>query len=658
MIEVRSFRDILRLFFIFRREFTLALIVTVCVAIAGAFLLPAKYESKARLLIKPGLDNTTLPIEAANRQALIAPRTQNDPIVDEEKILTGRPVVQQVARHYLEEMAGYQPKGWWKKIKFQIGRALNTGIELLRTILQTLGLVEEQTPAERLAKKLEKNFSAQHQNGSSVIDVRFVWNDPVIAQKVVEFWVQVYLEERSRILGRHSLYPFYEAETRQASEEITGLKLEIAKKLQEIGSFSIKERLENLTNQINKAEGDRFEAQNTLAGLKSNLLKAEDMLKKMPGEEVKERQFALNPAQQDLMLKLNELYLERARLQRIYTPEAPPMVQINDNIAAMQEAIAQQTPHIQHTENRTPNSLAAPLKLGIQDYRLRIDQLDTQIKELDEHVANLSAQRLKVIESEPDLNSLQRRLAVAEQNYALYVDSLEKSRIEMELDKSRISNIAIVEQATLNPSRIFPKSILILLLALPLGCAVGVLAVYLGYLLDQRIHDGGNIENVFSIPLWASLPDISETPSLQRRALYSAAISRLYGMLPRQQIAEKGLTVALVSARAGEGVTSIARELVRVLINSGHKVRLDLQSAEPGEISVLAASNLLERKNVFIALQQADIVILIIEARRSTVPMIENILSIFKTALIKVDGIVINRRHLEIPDRVIRWLKL
>jgi uncharacterized protein involved in exopolysaccharide biosynthesis len=113
VIEIRSFRDLLRLFFIFRREFQWAVVTTIVIIILGAFLLPAKYESNARLLVKPGRESTTLPIEVANRQALIAPSTQRDPIVDEERMLTGRPIVRMVAERYLEEMSNYQPEGFW-----------------------------------------------------------------------------------------------------------------------------------------------------------------------------------------------------------------------------------------------------------------------------------------------------------------------------------------------------------------------------------------------------------------------------------------------------------------------------------------------------------------------------------------------------------------
>ena len=89
MIEIRTFRDLLRLFFIFFREFKLAVIATLVVVLLGAFLLPTSYESSARLLIKPGRETSTLPIEMADRQAIVMPGAMRDHILDEERMLTG-----------------------------------------------------------------------------------------------------------------------------------------------------------------------------------------------------------------------------------------------------------------------------------------------------------------------------------------------------------------------------------------------------------------------------------------------------------------------------------------------------------------------------------------------------------------------------------------
>ena len=45
-----------------------------------------------------------------------------------------------------------------------------------------------------------------------------------------------------------------------------------------------------------------------------------------------------------------------------------------------------------------------------------------------------------------------------------------------------------------------------------------------------------------------------------------------------------------------------------------------------------------------------------VEARKSTVPVVEHALSILNTAFGKVDGIIINRRKFEVPAKVLKTI--
>ncbi|WP_394561901.1 GumC family protein [Aquipseudomonas alcaligenes] len=657
MIDIRSFRDLLRLFFIFRREFQWAVIVTVVVAVLGAFLLPTKYESNARLLVKPGRESTTMPIEVANRQALIAPSTQRDPIVDEEKMLTGRPIVRMVAERYIEQMAGYQPQGFWKTVKFYVGKVFNWGIELVRSILQMLGIVEAQSDVERLAKKLEKNFTVGHEPGSAVMEVSFTWNDPAIAQKVVETWIDAFLEERTRTLGRKSLYTFYENEMKKVDDQIGLLKTDLQGRLQGIHSISVKERLENLTNQVNRLADARAELVNDQAGIRSFLTDARLQLKRQPQEVITAREVSLNPSQLDLKRRLNTLEQERAVLLRTFLPDAPPVKEAEENIAQMKAMIAQEAERLERSKNFAPNSIVVSLRQQIVDAELRERQLSGQIKDYDLQLEQLRSERARVMSQEPDINRLLLQLASAEKSYALYAENLEKARIDRELDNSQISNIAQVEQATFNPSRVFPKSLMILLLALPAGLAVGLLTLYICYLLDQRIHDGARIEETFKVPLWTTLSDLG-SPPWKISSPFTASLYRLYSLLPSEDIDQKGLTLALTSARPGEGVTFVIDHLHAMLADRGHQVRLGGDTtAQPGEVVLLDAAGLMTNQQAFIALRRADLIALVIEAKTSTVPVVENALSVLNTAFGKVDGIILNRRRFEVPARVLDMVR-
>nr|WP_199064709.1 hypothetical protein [Chromobacterium sp. ASV5] len=656
MIEIRSFRDIARLFFIFQREFKWACAATLIVAVLGAFLLPARFESEARLLVKPGRDTSTLPIEYSDRQTLVAPSTQRDPIVDEEKLLTGRPIIREVAAYYLSEVGNQKPEGVWKTIKFYVKKGVGEVVDGARALLVLVGLAEEQTPQDRLAAKLEDSFSVSHQSGSAVMEVSFKWDDPAVAQKVVNKWIELYIDERSRALGRKSLYEFYENESKNLAGQIADYKQKISKYLQNIDGISTKERLDSLTDRLNKLEAERSNDKAELLALEGGIASASGRERQLPREVTKERELSLNPAQQDLLLKLNGLELERLDKLKNFLPDSPPIRELDENIAAMKALIAQQKNVVQRSENRAPNELVTMLQRGKLERDMRAGELKAKLAAYDKEIAAQKEERHRILSVEPELSRLERNLAVAEKNYLLYMDSLEKARIDRELDNSRISNIAVIEHATFSPAKVFPKTSLILLASLPAAALVGLLALYLCYLGDQRIHDGGRVEHRFGVPLWTTLMELE--PGRHPPSSFEASVYRLYSQLPLDKVKESGLTIGLTSSRRGEGVSFVIEHFLRVLGERGVKARLagGGECAAPGEAALLDASALLTNPDAFPHLKNADMILLVIEARQSTVPVVENALSILTTAFGKVDGIVLNRRRFEIPGAVLERL--
>ncbi|WP_019682317.1 GNVR domain-containing protein, partial [Pseudomonas aeruginosa] len=405
----------------------------------------------------------------------------------------------------------------------------------------------------------------------------------------------------------------------------------------------------------NVLRGERFNSIRLIASSDSALESTRQQLKGLPREIVTVRQIALNPAQQDLRRLLNQKRLERADMMRTYTDDAPPVKALDASIRALEKEVQDEGATVQSSEDRAPNTLTTHLERVLLDETSNNAALRTQLAEQEKQLAELEAQRREALDIEPTLARLQRELNATERNYALYVDSLEKSRIDRELDKSQISNISVIEEATYNPGRIFPKTLLMLFLAVPFGLAVGLLVVYLCYLLDQRIHDGGLVEEKFGLPLWTTLPELSNSTAESSNA-FTASIYRLYGLLPYARIEEKGLTLGLTSARHGEGVTFIIEQLRRLLEENGVRVRIGGEPAQPGEVVLLDAPALLDSREAFIALRRADLIALVVEAQKSTVPVVEHALTILTTAFGKVDGIIINRRRFEVPSKVLQTI--
>ncbi|WP_122580809.1 GumC family protein [Pseudomonas viridiflava] len=657
MINIRSFRDLLRLLFIFRHEVKITVVATFVVVLLGALLLPNRYESTALLLVKPGRDSSTVPIELSNRQAIVVPSALRDPLLDEERMLTGRPIMRKVSEKYLAELSRAEPEtGVLASIKNGLKSVVGAVVGAGRSVLQFIGLVEQRTQAERMAEDLEKNFKVRHEPGSSVMELTFTWNDPTTAQTVLKTWIEEYQLQRTKTLGRVSLYTFYESEVKNTGDNIISYKKQIQNYLNQLSAVSISQRLADTSQGLNDLRTERNNTTRAIASTKAGL----DLLKKQLAAQPKTvsagRELTLNPNRQDLQNRINGKEVERQELLRSFKEQAPPIRAVNEEINNLKKLLNEQDATVQRSESITPNPIYNRMQNVYADQQTSFARLQTQLTQQNTQIAQLEADRQQALNLEPELSRLQNELDAAEKSYALYTDSLEKARIDRELDNSQISNIATIEEATYNPSRVFPKSLLMVLLAFPLSLVVGALALYFFYLLDQRIHDGDKIESTFKVPVWTTLPDLEHAQ--ERSAAFISNLHRVYGILPLDQVDEKGLTLGFTSVKAGAGVSFVIERLAALLIEQGHQVRTENRApARPGEIVLINASGVSTNQEAFVLLRNADLILLVVRAKDTTVPMLEDTLHNLNTAFKKVDGVIINRRRFEVPENVLKFLK-
>lgn len=654
MIEIRSFRDLLRLFFIFRREARTAFLVTLVIVVLGAFLLPSKYEANARLLVKPGRDNSTMPIEVSNRQALISPSTQRDPVVDEEKLLTGKGLARLLARDVLAELDKYEPEGTWEAFKYKLKQVAGSAKEGVRNLLVLAQILEPKPVEERLAERLLKGFTVSHDTGSNVMELRLVWGNPRLAGYILERWVDLYLEERTRSLGRTSLQGFYERELARQDEHIKQLKAQLQEHYRGINSAGVRERIEHLMDQTHRLRDLRMEKTNEMAGLTRLIAEATNQIGQHPGEVVVERELSLNPTQLDLKLKLNRLQEERTAMLRTYLEDAPQIRRLDESIASMRKLIAGEAERLERSQNRAPNSLVVNIRQEMLDAGLRLERLKQEVEDIDQQLQVLAEERNDTLAKEPEITRLAMQLETAEKSYMLYSDSLEQARIDKALDESLISNISIVEQASSSAGRIFPKTLVLLLLAVPFAASCGLLTIYLCYLVDQRIHDGSKLEERFGVPVWGVLPELEH--SQQPSAVFEAGLYRVLSMLSLQQIRKEGVSVAIASAHAGTGSRFVIERLTRLLQAQDLEVLSEVpeKGLEPGQIAVVNAGSLVENPEALLLMSNVQKRIVVIRARQTTVPVLGNALSVLSTAFGKVDGVVLNGRLYEVPATVLR----
>jgi capsular polysaccharide biosynthesis protein len=100
---------------------------------------------------------------------------------------------------------------------------------------------------------------------------------------------------------------------------------------------------------------------------------------------------------------------------------------------------------------------------------------------------------------------LLREAKAAEDNYLLYVQKREQSRITDALDQMRILNVAVVEEPSVPVLPVHSRSMLAII-GLLVAAAVSVGFVFLLDFFDPSFHVPHEIEAAMNIPVLAAVP--------------------------------------------------------------------------------------------------------------------------------------------------------
>jgi len=237
---IHSSKDLVRLFFTYRRPAVYAGVGVLLGVVLLLVLFPPRYTSDARLLVKPGRENVALPVELMGRPVVAAPGGVRDFLLDEEAFLTSEAVVAPLARELADRLSSEPPpEGVWGHVK----RALKDGLRWLvdqgRATLEFLHLLDPLPPEESLEQRLRKYFEVSHESGSGVLELRFTWKDPAVAQMVLDAWIRHYLEQRARLMDTPEVHAFYRQRLADSEARLQALEARLSELRQRIGALDV-----------------------------------------------------------------------------------------------------------------------------------------------------------------------------------------------------------------------------------------------------------------------------------------------------------------------------------------------------------------------------------------------------------------------------------
>ncbi len=647
MITLRSFRDAIRVLFIYRQRVLAAFIAIILAVIAALFLTTPRYLSEAKLLVTLGRGNASLPVVVQDRPAAISQNFQRDQLIDETAMLQSREVVSAVAERWSDTLlTGESPSSFFGWIKHAAKTVVHFVGQGLRSMLVWLGLLDERDPNIRLLERLDKHFKVSHETGSGVLQLSIELEDPKLSQAVLQDWIDIYMELRLRLLSDTNVHAFYKAQVQSVKSEVESVERERDRIFNEFGTLDLAMREAAFSERIDRLRAEREEHIREIEGAKEGIASSKLALTKVPGQVVSEVVTSKNPGQSDLIEHMNDLLIEREVKRRTYTPDSEQLRSLDKSIKELRSMISAQSSYDRAGETKKRNPISVRISDEMLQDEIRIAELSAKLYSLDIQVEDLKVERARFINGVDRLRKLNRQLEVLDRSYDLYTSKLEISRVDLALDSNRISNVKLIEPPTYDPERSRPRTLLLLGMAPVLAIGFALFVAYLSKLIDQRIYDGEQLERVFGLPLLATIPDVPEGDDARNKQANAIAATvgmrQLVSRLMAMPALLNGGRVAFTSVRSGEGVTWVSERVRAALGESPIEIidtpPLFASDAEPGQVG-------------------ADCLVLIVESGRTTLPAVElSVTTLRAYSHDQLAGFVINRRPLVIPERIYQFL--
>jgi uncharacterized protein involved in exopolysaccharide biosynthesis len=454
-----SLRDVYRAVFRFWRRGLLCFAVVMLLACGGVVFSPRKYTSEAWLFVRMGRESVSLDPTATTGTVVPLNVTREAEINSIIEVMGSRLILQKVVA------------------KIGLDAPARSDIER----------------EERLAE-LGTQIDIWSPKNSSVIGVACRARSPQRAQQVASTLVEVYLAEHVRLNSNPGAYQFFDEQTRLLKTQLDEANRALRDAKSRFQLSSVEGRRESLQEQMTAVERQILETQASLSATKAKIDAYQTTLAHFPEPLVHELASA-NRATGGMRGQLYDLQTREQELLAKFTEAHPAVMAIREQVHGAEGILqaerpdrAQATSAAVLAETATYESLVA-----------RATSLQTQRDGLAGELTRLNDQEVQISE-------LDRQSQVAERNYLNYVASLEQSRIDQALKREQISNINIIQPASLVLKPTSPKAGLTLAVALLVALCGGGAVALLSDQLDHSLKTPEEIEQRLGLPVLVSIP--------------------------------------------------------------------------------------------------------------------------------------------------------
>ena len=273
--------------------------------------------------------------------------------------------------------------------------------------------------------------------------------------------------------------------------------------------------------------------------------------------------------------KLSDLEQQLAQTRSRFTEEHPSLTSLVQQRDAIQR-LYQQELDIKcllaiklflPIDNIAAEKLSQDLTSQLITNRIQKSAIENKLKIVQNELANLQKRLTELPVKQQNLANIVRKRQEAESSLKFLQSKLEEARIA---EAQKISNIRIIETATVPTSPTSPKPTVTLVLAIVFGGVLAIGIVILLEVMDNTLKNSTEVEELLELPLLSVLPPLpskklklNSAEKLLKNISFVEPYRNLFKTLQISGI-QKPRLIVVSSTISGEGKSVVAAHLAAV----------------------------------------------------------------------------------------------
>jgi capsular exopolysaccharide synthesis family protein len=452
--------------------------VMICTAL-GTFLATKIYQSEAKLMVKLGRESVSLDPTATTGQVLQINANRENEIKSELEILQSRALAEQVV-----DSIGYK----------EFLRSL--GLLSFLSFGNDSDQESQLRQRDKVVRTLMKNLDIENQKNSNIISVSYKADDPALAQAVVNKLIGFYLEKHINVYRTVGSDAFFKQQSNLLRAKLARAEEDLRDLKNNSGIAAVAEQRTILLNRIGGLQKDLEQTNAALVASHGKITSMEATLRGLPKTLVRLKftGYSGNPVDY-LQGKLHDLQLKEQDLLSKFQPKNELVQEVQRQITEIQALVDK--------EGATKGQVS---NLAMINEKANFSELQGKGKALKHELVVAQGELKNLNDYEVKIANLQRKVDLLNTNYRNYSEKLEQARIDQALNLEKISNISIVQAATLPVKPIRPRKALNLALGTFLGIFGGLGLAFLTESMDHTFKTPDDVMRRLELPILAAIP--------------------------------------------------------------------------------------------------------------------------------------------------------